>query len=45
MRHLSASIGDSQHFLTVNLTVKIVGVEVKAIPFKELSISETFEWE
>jgi hypothetical protein len=42
---LSTSIAPKQHFLTVDLTVKLAGADTKFPVFKCLRALETIEWE
>jgi len=44
-RHLSPSIAPKQHFLTVDLTVKLARHYTKSPVFKCLRVLETIEWE
>jgi uncharacterized protein len=44
-RHLSVSIAPKQHFLSVNLTVKLDSRVQEFRSFKELEVPETIEWE
>jgi hypothetical protein len=44
-RHLLRSIASKQHFLPVNLTVKLVSRVEEVRRFKRLEVQETIEWE
>jgi hypothetical protein len=44
-RHLSLSIAPKQHFLTLELTVKLARPDAKLPVFKCLHVLETIEWE
>ena len=42
---LSASIGSNQHFLSVDLTVKLERPSARACIFRYLQVLETIEWD
>jgi hypothetical protein len=44
-RHLSPAIAPKQHFLTVDLTVKLARANTMLPIFKCLQVLETIEWE
>jgi hypothetical protein len=44
-RHLSPSTAPKQHFLTVDLTVKLARPGTELPIFKCLQVLETIEWE
>jgi len=45
VRHLSPSIAPKQYFSTVDLTVKTICIQKKALYFRVLRALETIEWE
>jgi hypothetical protein len=45
VRHQSSSIATKQHFLTVDLTVKLARRGTELSVFKCLRVLETIEWE
>jgi hypothetical protein len=45
LRFLSVSIAPKQHFLTLDVTVKLARPDTNSLVFKCLEVLETIEWE